>query len=69
MTHANAALTPQHHVRIARLVHGGWPPSRAAEFSKRFVPVSYRVIPPVTRARVPRGSSQRTLLPDVAPSR
>lgn len=33
MTHANAALTPQHRLRLARLiVEGGWPPARAAEF-------------------------------------
>ena len=33
MTHANAALTPRHRLRLARLVvDDGWPPSRAAEF-------------------------------------
>ena len=33
MAHANAALTPQHRFRLARLiVEDGWPPSRAAEF-------------------------------------
>jgi hypothetical protein len=33
MTHANAALTPKHRLRLARLiVEDGWPPSRAAEF-------------------------------------
>jgi transposase InsO family protein len=33
MTHANAALTPKHRLRLARLiVDDGWPPSRAAEF-------------------------------------
>ncbi len=33
MAHANAALTPKHRLRLARLVvEGGWPPSRAAEF-------------------------------------
>ena len=31
--HANAALTPRHRLRLARLiVEDGWPPSRAAEF-------------------------------------
>jgi transposase InsO family protein len=33
MAHANAALTPRHRLRLARLVvEDGWPPSRAAEF-------------------------------------
>ena len=33
MAHANAALTPKHRLRLARLiVDDGWPPSRAAEF-------------------------------------
>jgi len=33
MGHANAALTPKHRLRLARLiVDDGWPPSRAAEF-------------------------------------
>ncbi|WP_137295711.1 IS481 family transposase [Nocardioides dongxiaopingii] len=33
MSHANAALTPRHRLRLARLiVEDGWPPSRAAEF-------------------------------------
>lgn len=33
MAHANAALTPRHRPRLARLiVEDGWPPSRAAEF-------------------------------------
>ena len=33
MVHANAALTPRHRLRLARLiVDDGWPPSRAAEF-------------------------------------
>src|ERR1041385_8821218 len=33
MAHANAALTPKHRLRLARLVvEQGWPPSRAAEF-------------------------------------
>lgn len=33
MVHANAALTPRHRLRLARLiVEEGWPPSRAAEF-------------------------------------
>lgn len=33
MVHANAALTPKHRLRLARLiVDDGWPPSRAAEF-------------------------------------
>jgi transposase InsO family protein len=33
MAHANAALTPKHRLRLARLVvEEGWPPSRAAEF-------------------------------------
>ncbi|ASR36058.1 transposase [Prauserella marina] len=33
MAHANAALTPRHRLRLARLiVEEGWPPSRAAEF-------------------------------------
>jgi len=33
MAHANAALTPRHRLRLARLiVEGGWPSSRAAEF-------------------------------------
>ena len=33
MAHANAALTPKHRLRLARLiVDEGWPPSRAAEF-------------------------------------
>ena len=33
MAHANAALTPKHRLRLARLiVEHGWPPSRAAEF-------------------------------------
>jgi transposase InsO family protein len=33
MAHANAALTPRHRLRLARLiVDDGWPPSRAAEF-------------------------------------
>jgi len=33
MAHANAALTPKHRLRLARLiVEDGWPPSRAAEF-------------------------------------
>ena len=33
MSHANAALTPKHRLRLARLiVDDGWPPSRAAEF-------------------------------------
>jgi transposase InsO family protein len=33
MAHANAALTPRHRLRLARLVvDEGWPPSRAAEF-------------------------------------
>lgn len=39
MAHANAALTPKHRLRLARLiVDDGWPPSRAAEFFN----VSYR---------------------------
>ena len=33
MTHANAALTPKHRLRLARLiVEDGWSPARAAEF-------------------------------------
>jgi len=33
MAHVNAALTPRHRLRLARLVvEEGWPPSRAAEF-------------------------------------
>jgi transposase InsO family protein len=33
MSHANAALTPRHRLRLARLiVEDGWPPARAAEF-------------------------------------
>ncbi|MEV6282410.1 IS481 family transposase [Kribbella sp. NPDC051770] len=33
MGHVNAALTPRHRLRLARLiVEDGWPPSRAAEF-------------------------------------
>ena len=33
MAHANAALTPKHRLRLARLiVDDGWPPSKAAEF-------------------------------------
>lgn len=33
MAHVNAALTPKHRLRLARLiVEDGWPPSRAAEF-------------------------------------
>jgi transposase InsO family protein len=33
MAHVNAALTPKHRLRLARLVvEEGWPPSRAAEF-------------------------------------
>src|SRR6478735_822245 len=33
MSHVNAALTPKHRLRVARLiVEDGWPPSRAAEF-------------------------------------
>ena len=33
MAHANAALTPKHRLRLARLiVDDGWPPSRAADF-------------------------------------
>ena len=33
MAHANAALTPKHRLRLARLiVDDGWPPSQAAEF-------------------------------------
>ena len=33
MSHANAALTPKHRLRLARLVvDDGWSPSRAAEF-------------------------------------
>lgn len=33
MAHANAALTPRHRLRLARLiVDDGWPPARAAEF-------------------------------------
>src|SRR5215208_2110044 len=33
MAHANAALTPKHRLRLARLVvDDGWSPSRAAEF-------------------------------------
>jgi transposase InsO family protein len=33
MSHVNAALTPRHRLRLARLVvEDGWPPSRAAEF-------------------------------------
>ena len=33
MVHANAALTPKHRLRLARLiVEDRWPPSRAAEF-------------------------------------
>jgi transposase InsO family protein len=33
MAHANAALTPKHRLRLARLiVEDGWPPARAAEF-------------------------------------
>jgi transposase len=33
MAYANAALTPKHRLRLARLVvDDGWPPSRAAEF-------------------------------------
>ena len=33
MSHANAALTPRHRLRLARLiVEEGWPTSRAAEF-------------------------------------
>ena len=33
MVHANAALTPRHRLRLARLiVDDGWPPARAAEF-------------------------------------
>jgi len=33
MAHANAALTPKHRLRLARLVvEDGWSPSRAAEF-------------------------------------
>ena len=33
MAHANAALTPKHRLRLARLiVEDRWPPSRAAEF-------------------------------------
>src|SRR5919205_4098809 len=32
MAHANAALTPRHRLRLARLiVDSGWPPARAAE--------------------------------------
>ncbi|TAN29617.1 IS481 family transposase, partial [bacterium] len=39
VAHANAALTPKHRLRLARLiVDDGWPPSRAAEFFN----VSYR---------------------------
>ena len=33
MAHVNAALTPKHRLRLARLVvEDGWPPARAAEF-------------------------------------
>ena len=33
MSHANAALTPRHRLRLAQLiVEDGWPPARAAEF-------------------------------------
>ncbi|HSJ76706.1 MAG TPA: IS481 family transposase, partial [Gemmatimonadales bacterium] len=33
MAHVNAALTPKHRLRLARLiVEDDWPPSRAAEF-------------------------------------
>jgi transposase InsO family protein len=33
VSHVNAALTPRHRLRLARLiVEDGWPPSRAAEF-------------------------------------
>src|SRR5690242_21474259 len=33
MAHANAALTPKHRLRLARLiVDEGWTPARAAEF-------------------------------------
>jgi len=33
VAHVNAALTPKHRLRLARLiVEDGWPPSRAAEF-------------------------------------
>jgi hypothetical protein len=33
VSHANAALTPRHRIRLARLiVEEGWPTSRAAEF-------------------------------------
>lgn len=33
MAHVNAALTPKHRLRLARLiVDDGWPPARAAEF-------------------------------------
>ena len=33
MSHANAALTPRHRLRLARLiVDDGWPTSRAAKF-------------------------------------
>jgi transposase InsO family protein len=33
VAHANAALTPRHRLRLARLiVEDGWPPGRAAEF-------------------------------------
>ena len=60
MSHANAALTPKHRLRLARLiVEAGWPPARAAEFFN----VSWRTANKWAqryRAEGPAGMADRT---------
>ena len=60
MSHANAALTPRHRLRLARLVvDDGWPASRAAEFFN----VSWRTADKWARRyreEGPAGMSDRT---------
>ena len=61
MSHANAALTPRHRLRLARLVvDDGWPPSRAAEFFH----VSWRT---AVRRRIPRQCLFPTLAAEMRP--
>jgi len=61
VSHANAALTPRHRLRLARLVvDDGWPPSRAAEFFH----VSWRT---AVRRRIPRQCLFPTLAAEMRP--
>lgn len=55
MAHANAALTPRHRLRLARLiVEDGWSPSRAAEFLQRLLAYGIEVGPARPRRRTGR---------------